>query len=129
MPTFVAIFGAVIAVLGVVGAVFPGVMKAMARYFKKPGSVYFAAAFRLVLGTLLIVAGPYCRLEYHSQQIVRLFGVLTFAAGVLLLLLGSHRLAAFIDWWMAKPTLFLRLWALVAVALGTYLMYASGAWL
>ena len=128
MATVVAAFGVIIAALGLLGAIAPGVMKAIASFFRRPGSHYVAAAVRFVLGLLLIIGGPYCRPEYYSQEIVRWFGVFTVAAGVLILLVGQNQLLKFIDWWLARPPLFMRLWAIIAILLGGYLVYASAFW-
>jgi hypothetical protein len=103
-------------------------MKSIASYFRRPGSIYVAEWIRIVMGVLLLLGGPYCRPEFYSQEIVRSLGVLIVAAGVAILLVGQKQLTLLIDWWLARPTLFMRLWSLLAVVLGGYLVFASGAW-
>jgi protein-S-isoprenylcysteine O-methyltransferase Ste14 len=117
-----------IAAIGLLGAVAPGLLRGVAKTFQRPGWIRIAAAIRLTLGVSLIFAAPYCRPENYAQEIVRWLGVLTVAAGILILLLGQETVNAMIDWWLARPNYVIRVGALIAISLGSFLIYASGLW-
>lgn len=126
MTTTVAIIGALIALLGVMGILSPVAMKGFAALFRSPAGMYTAVVFRLVIGVLLYRAGPYCRPDTPPVGwIVRLLGVLIVIAALALLVIGPTRFRTMLDWMLARSVTFLRCWAAVALVLGAFLIYAG----
>jgi hypothetical protein len=82
---------------------------------------YVALAFRLVVGALLIWAGPATR----WPGFVQLLGAVTVFAGLAGLAVGQERLGRLLAWWMGGPSWFLHGWMLFAVGLGAALLYAA----
>jgi hypothetical protein len=78
-------------------------------------------AFRIVFGAIFVIAAPDCRLP----TLVRLVGFLEFGGAVVLLGLGAGRLERFGEWWLQRPSSFVRYWCLGAFALGIALLYAG----
>lgn len=126
MAAIVAIIGGIVLLLGMVGVVSPATMKSIGNYFRTPGSLYVAVSIRVVIGALLIVAGPHCRPDTPWVGLtVRIIGGLVVVAAVTLLFLGSGRFLAMLDWGLSRPPMALRLWAVVAVAMGGFFLYAG----
>jgi hypothetical protein len=110
-----------IAVLGTVGIFVPTALLAISRPFLTPAGLYAAAAIRLVLGTALFLAAPTSR----APKALRVLGVVVVVAGVVTPLVGVERARAIVAWWTDQGTAFLRLWAGLALALGTFLAYVT----
>jgi hypothetical protein len=126
MAIIVAVIGGVTAALGLTGVLYPQVMRQFAARFRDPPGMYIASAVRLVLGALLIWAGPACRPESPWVGVaVRLFGVLIVVSAGVILLAGAERFRAIIDWSLTKSPGFLRGWSAVAVVLGALLLLAG----
>jgi hypothetical protein len=122
MTALVVILGALIAALGAAGVVSPRVLIGFVdSVWRRPRGIYGVVAVRLVLGVVLVVAAPDCRFP----EIVRILGVLSLVAAVVLPLLGRERLRRMIDWWISRPGGFIRAWSLAAVAFGVFLGYAG----
>ena len=121
MTALVALLGAVIALLGIVAALRPQAFRALIPVAIQGRRLYGAIAFRFAFGALLIAAAPACR----ASTAVLVFGVFTLAAGVLGAFLGLERLRAFAGWWLARPPVVVRLWGLVALGIGGFLVYAG----
>ena len=88
-------------------------------FWLKPGALYLAVALRAVLGVALIVVAPASRFP----DVFYVLGLITLAAAALGLVLGTAHLRRFLEWWMERPTTFLRVWLSLAVAFGAFLVY------
>jgi len=118
---FVALtFGIAIAVLGALGIVVPASLLSISRPFLTPAGLYAAAGLRLVLGTALFLAAPPSR----APKTLRTLGVVIIIAGIVTPLLGVEHARAIVDWWAAHGSVFMRVWAAVALAFGVFLAYA-----
>ena len=126
MPLAVKIIGMLTGLAGLVALVHPTLQKCLAKRFHTPNMVYCAVAIRMTVGTFLIFAAVYCRPEYYSQQVVRGLGIITVASAFVIMLLGGNRMMRLLDWVLRQPNAFLRCCGLAAVAIGGYLIYASG---
>ncbi len=109
-----------IVALGVFGIIAPSRLLAVARSFQTPAGLYFAAAFRFVLGVALLLAARTSR----SPQLVYLLGLIILIAGLMTPFFGLERFRRLLDWWSAQGPVFKRIWAGLAFALGAFLVYA-----
>jgi hypothetical protein len=83
--------------------------------------LWFAVALRLALGALLIYAAPECR----APLAVRALGVITVIAAIGLVVLGPERMDGFVHWWTKRSPTILRVWSVLGVLLGAFLIYAG----
>ena len=113
-------FSILVAVVGAVGIVVPALLLAIAGLFVTPVGLYAAAAFRLVLGTAVVVAAPTSR----TPTTLRILGVVIIVGGLVTPLLGVERARMFVAWWATQGSAFLRAWAGVALVFGLFLAYA-----
>lgn len=117
---FVAfVLGLVTALAGIVGVVAPRLIIAMAVALHGPLGLAFASGIRLLFGTALFLAAPASR----APLAFRVLGIVTFAAGLALPLLGVDRFDALIDWWAAQPAATVRLGAAFGGGVGILVTY------
>jgi len=109
-----------VAALGALGVVSPMRLLGIVRRFQSPAGLYAAAAIRLVLGAALWEAAPASR----APEAVRIVGFIVFVAGLITPFFGLERLGRVMDWWSARGTVFMRVWAGFALVFGLLLAYA-----
>jgi hypothetical protein len=117
------VFGLCIAILGAVGIVMPSVLGWIAAHFVTSAAFYFLAVVRVGFGLLLIRVASASR----AARAIRVLGYFVAIAGVttaLMGLLGIDRARAMIDWWWRQGPGFVRLTAILVVALGSFVAFA-----
>ena len=107
-------------VLAALSAIAPVRALDIARVFDSPGGLYALAAIRLVLGVVLLLAGPASR----EPEALRIIGMVIGVAGIITPLVGVDRQRWLLDWWSARGLGFQRAWAAVGVAFGLFLVHA-----
>ena len=122
MTVAIATVGLLILVLGVVGLVRPtSLIGLVDRAWMSRTGLYVAIAFRAALGILLVAAASSTRFPW----VIGALGVLSLIAAVLIPVLGYDRIRGFVEWWAARPTGVVRIWACAACAFGGFLIYAA----
>ncbi len=121
MTILVALLGALILMLGLVGLVQPDRFRSLFGAMDSQNRFVMAIAIRLAMGGLLWWLAEELR---HPHVMRILAGIAVFAA-VALLILGRTRLDRLVDWWLSRPDGLLRVSALFAAAFGAYLVYAA----
>jgi hypothetical protein len=112
--------GLLIVALGLVGIVAPGVLVTLGLHAVTPVGLYVVAALRVVIGLVLLGASSASRMP----RTLRVCGIVALAAGLTTPFLGVERARVIMNWWLAGAPLVMRLWALLAVAFGSFLIYA-----
>ena len=122
MAALVAVLGALIAAIGATGVVSPvTLLRFVKSVWRQPMGLYLAVGIRLVLGVILILAAPSCRFP----EAVRIIGVISIVAAVLIPFIGFERISSLISWWESRSLAALRAWCLFAIAFGVFLVYAG----
>ena len=122
MAVIVTVLGVLIAVIGLMGVVIPRILIALVQhYWRGPARFRFAVSIRLVLGVVFLAVAPDCR----APIVIRAIGVVSVAAALSMIVLGTARLDRFIEWWLGRPRPYVRLWASGAIAFGALLIYAG----
>ena len=122
MAALVAVLGALIAAIGATGVVSPAsLLRFVKSVWRQPMGLYLAVGIRLVLGVILILAAPSCRFP----EAVRIIGVVSIVAAVLIPFIGFERISSLIRWGESRSLTALRVWCLVAIAFGVFLVYAG----
>ncbi|HJU49946.1 MAG TPA: hypothetical protein VJ575_04265 [Pseudogulbenkiania sp.] len=120
MVLLAVVLSVMVAGLGVLGLVAPGRLLTLMRIFQRPGGLYWAAGIRLLLGGALVLASAATRFPVLLWWL----GWFIVVSGLVTPLFGQARLARLLDWWAAQRALFMRLWTLLALAIGLELVYA-----
>ena len=122
MTWIVALFGCIVATLGIAGVVRPNsLIDLVQSAWRTPAGLYVAVGVRIFLGVVLIAAAPDCRFP----QAMRILGIIALIAGAAGLVAGFERLQHFVAWWTERSAVFVRAWSLVAVAFGAFLVFAA----
>ena len=122
MGYLVAIIGLAIAVIGLVGLVEPRKLLGLVdRFWTGERSLYIAAGLRIGIGSVLILASPYTSLP----ALVTGLGVISFVAGIALMIMGYDRVDRLIRWFGRRPPSVVRVSALFAMLLGVILLLAG----
>ncbi len=122
MALVVACIGLVIGALGVAGVVRPRwLLDLVGSTWRSPAGMYLVAGLRIAIGLLLVLAAPSCR----APEIVRIVGIISVLAGVLVPALGRARISRLVDWFVARRPAVVRLWCLLVIAFGGFLVYAG----
>jgi hypothetical protein len=114
------LIGFVILVLGLIGLFVPERLVPLSNRLITPQGLYFAMAFRLAIGVVLLRAAP----DSRAPTALRVLGWLVIVSGVITPFIGVERARAMVDWWTARGQVLLRLWAAVAIAFGGFILYA-----
>ncbi len=122
MTLLVTIVGALIVLIGLIGLVNPRKFISLVGRWQGASRLWSAALIRIALGVGFIIAAPSCRLP----EVVRIIGIISLVAGVVIPFIGRRRFDSFIDWWLGMPTGVIRIWSLAAAVFGVVLVYAAG---
>ncbi len=105
---------------GLIGIFLPAKLLEFARLFENQTGLWVAGVFRVVFGASLFFSAP----TSHSPQIIRTLGVIIFVAGFITPFIGTKRVHKIINWWEARGSVFVRLWAGTALTIGLLLASA-----
>ncbi len=119
--TLALLVGLVMLVIGVLGFIVPGATLLLAHDAATPIGLYVAGIVRVAIGLVLLAVAPVSRFPVA----MRVLGGFIFLAGLVTPLVGVARARTMVDWWAAQGPAIMRLWSLVAVALGVFVALAS----
>jgi len=126
MATIVAVIGGITALYGVIGVISPETIKPFAGRFRSRHGWYAAIIIRLVLGVILVIAGPSCRPDtLWIGWTVRGIGALAIVVAIVVSLLGEAQSLAMMDWSLSRPSTFWRGIMLITLLIGEFLLYAG----
>ena len=116
----VFLLGVVICALSTFGVFAPFKLTNWVRsaWVKKP-TFLFAVIVRLVMGPVLIFAAPVSRFPTFFEVL----GWLSIVAAIVVLFSGRERTGRLLDWFERVPAWAVRLWCLVGVFFGAFLIY------
>jgi vacuolar-type H+-ATPase subunit I/STV1 len=120
MKALALLFGFALVALGLVTLVVPEVLIDVARHFATPVGLWVAAVLRVALGLLLVHVAPSSRMPL----VLRVIGAMSFLAGLVTPLIGVDRARTYVEWWAERGSLAFRGWALIAIALGGFILWA-----
>lgn len=121
MVMLVKFLGTIIVVFGVVYLLNPNIIKPYIAFWKRGKRLYMGGALSLLIGIILLLAAPQCRINWF----IAAFGILALIKGVALLVIKQEKAVSMINWWAERPVGFLRGHALFALAVGALLIYCA----
>jgi len=108
-----------VGVAGVAGLLVPDWVMSLRWIAATQSGLLAIAALRSAIGIVLIMAAPRSR----TPKTLQVFGALLLLAGMVTPLFGVARSKAVLDWEAAQGPIFVRGWAIVAVALSGALAF------
>jgi len=121
MTVIVAVFGALVALLGLVGLVQPERFRSIFTAMDSQTRFIIAIALRLAMGGVLWWWAD----ELRHPHVMRVLAAIAIFAAVMLLIMGRERLDRLIGWWLSRSDGLLRVSALFAAAFGVFLVYVA----
>ena len=121
MTLIVAAFGALIALMGLVGLVQPDRFRSFLGGMDSQLRFALAIAIRVVMGALLWWLAE----DLRHTQVMRILAAIAIFAAVSVLIMGQGRLDKLVDWWLSRSDSLLRVSALFAAVFGAYLVYVA----
>ena len=121
MQTIVLLIGAAIALVGLFGVVTPALFRRMLGSWDSEPRFLFAIIFRLLMGTVLLLAAD----ELRFSLVMKILGWLTIAAALGIPVLGRDRLDQLLNWWLSRSDGLLRLSTALVIVFGGFLIYVS----
>ena len=121
MTVIVAVFGVLVALLGLVGLVQPERFRSMFTAMDSQTRFIIAIALRLAMGGVLWWLAD----ELRHPHVMRVLAAIAIFAAVMLLIMGRERLDRLIGWWLSRSDGLLRVSALFAAAFGVFLVYVA----
>ncbi len=94
MRSLALVVAGVVVVLGIAGVVIPDILIATGRHLVSPSGLYAAAAFRVGVGLVLLLAAR----ESRAPGMLRAIGAVVLVAGVATPFFGVEAARARLDW-------------------------------
>jgi hypothetical protein len=116
------VVGLAVAALGVAGVVAPSRLLDFGQTLLTVDGLYAIAAVRVAIGLLLVLGAR----DSRMPRTLRVIGGVIIIAGLLTPLFGLARAESMFNWLSAQGLALVRVIALFAIALGTFLVYATG---
>ncbi len=120
MKKVVLIIGIVIILWGIWVVIKPGIVKAIFTRLKGP-LVYLPALIRVALGVVFLISVG----DPRSEWVIMAFGIIFFAAGIVMFMIKPAKLRHFFQWWANRAPLTIRLLGIIAAAVGGVIAYAA----
>jgi hypothetical protein len=121
MDTLILVFGVVIALVGLIGAVLPARFRQLLGSWQGDTRFLFAVIVRIVLGAVLLAAAP----DLLFPRLLEVLGGVSILAAIGLLLMGQARLDRMIAWWLRRSDAVLRVSTILAALFGLFLAYVT----
>lgn len=122
MSTVLVVCAGFTALVGLVALAAPSRITGGAiQFFSTRGGLLFGAGFRIVFGIALWFSAP----SSSAPLAFRILGVVLVASGLSMPLIGPERLARLMRWFVGLGPAVMRIWGVVAVAFGVWLITAT----
>jgi hypothetical protein len=119
MRWFGLAMGALLILVGAITVTVPGLRLAVERSIMTPAGLYAIAAVRITIGLAFVLAAPASR----TPRMIRVFGLIVIIAGLSTPWFGVTRAQALMNWLENTGPLLMRVDAIVAMAIGVFLVY------
>lgn len=120
MVIALAIFSLVIVLLSAYGVFHPSNLTSYVRGFMTDLGLWVAVVARLILALLLWFSAPLS----HTPVTFQVLATIALVAAIALPTIGTQRILKLLDWVASWRQLAIRLWCLLGVAFGGFLLWS-----
>ena len=110
--------GALVILASAISLAAPDLRLSLERSIITPAGLYAIAALRIAIGLVLVLAAPASR----APRTIRVLGLIVIIAGLSTPWFGVARAQAVVNWLASAEPLFMRLDAVVGMAIGGFLV-------
>ena len=121
MDIVVQIMGIVILLIAILFLIKPDIMKRMVEFLKQGKRIYFIGIIRLAVAIVFLLAARECDITW----VILTFGIIFLISGLLIFMLGPRKVKPMLDWFGSKSALFLRIMAVIVLAVGGVIIYSA----
>jgi hypothetical protein len=121
MCYIILIIGVFILGIAVAVLVSPATLRQILHQFLLKKWLVPVTFLRVVVGIVFLIAAPGTR----SPLFMYILGILFILAGVSIPLLGKEKIEGLANWWLGRPDIILRIWAVLAAILGLAIIWVS----
>lgn len=121
MDTVITIVGIVFIALGIFLVVKPVVLKRMWKFFIKGKRLYLAGLLRFTLAVIFLIGAGECK----NTPLIIVFGIIFLISGLLIFMIRLEKLKSIIGWWQNRSIAFLRIPALILLAIGIIIVCSA----
>jgi len=122
MKLIAIVFGVLVVAVGLIGLFNPATLLAIGQAVVTPVGLYVVAGVRVCIGAVLLLAASAARMP----RTVRVAGAVVVLAGIATPIFGVDRSRAVLDWVTVQGPGLMRVDALLAMAVGLFILYAIG---
>ena len=119
LQLLVTFVGAFVAGIGLVTVVRPESVKTIARSMLQGRRLYLVMGLQVVVAWLFYAIAT----QSHSPTAMTGFAFLVMASTVIMLMLGSKRIHAWVEWMLSLPVSVLIVIGLIRIMIGSWLIY------
>jgi uncharacterized protein YjeT (DUF2065 family) len=114
MLIVVKLVGIILAIMGIVFLISPGLMKRYVGSWQKDRRLKVVGLWRLLIGLIFILAAPRARLA----GIIFALGILVLIKGIAIYVLKWEKVISMLKWWQSGPDTVMRFMSLLLLAVG-----------
>ena len=118
MVILARLIGIIFMAAGIIILLRPEALKQLLAFMAEEKRVYIIGCARIVVGTILLIAAPQCKITW----VVAAIGVVAVVLGILIFVLGAEKIKGIIKMWQGKPTMTARLLSLAPIIIGILLI-------
>ena len=122
MRTAVFAIGILIILEGILLLLKPIVYTKLTAFFAKGRLMYIAALLKLAFGVFLLVAATSCQ----QKLIMIILGLIAAGSGVTMMGMPKEKIKKMFQWWALRSNITIRIIAILAIAIGSLIVYAAG---
>ena len=121
MENVIKIFGIMFITLAVWFFIDTKMPLKISSIFIKGSRIYIAAAFRILLGIVFLLAANYC----SKPWIIDIIGIIMLISGISIFAMGLEKARSILQWFQNRPAGFLRLPSVILFIIGVFSIYAA----
>ncbi len=121
MNKVVLTIGVLLVIWGLWIVIRPEFIRKIIQVLCKGLLVYIPPAVRVLLGIVFLLSARECRVPW----VVMAFGIIMFAAGIVMFMMKAGKLRSMFEWWGKRSLTALRVMGLLAAAVGGVIAWAA----
>ena len=120
MVILIKLFGIVVVIMGAAFLINPKLIKQYIGFWQQQKRLYMGGIIALLLGIIFLLAASQCKLPW----VLMVLGIISIAKAIFIFTRGLKGFQPMMNWWLARPDSFLRVYSLIVIAMGALIIYS-----